>query len=49
MNEPIKLPPFKHLCMTIGNLPSSYVDSMSYYECLLWLINYLQKTRSIRW
>ena len=44
MNEPIKLPPFKHLCMTIGNLPSSYVDSMSYYECLLWLINYLQKT-----
>lgn len=44
MKEPIKLSPFKHLCMTIGNLPSSYVDSMSYYECLLWLINYLQKT-----
>lgn len=38
------LKPFKHLCMTIGNLPSSYVDSMSYYECLLWLCKYLQET-----
>ena len=44
MNEPIKLPPFKHLCMTIGNLPSSYVDSMSYYECLMWLCKYLKDT-----
>ena len=37
-----KLRPFKHICMTIGNLPSSYIDSMSYYECLLWLIKFLQ-------
>ena len=34
---------FKKFCMTIGNLPASYVDSMSYYECLLWLIKYLQE------
>lgn len=32
----------KHICMTIGNLPSSYIESLSYYECLLWLIKYLQ-------
>ena len=38
------LPPFKRLCVTIGNLPSSYVDSMSYYECLMWLCKYLQET-----
>lgn len=35
---------FKKFCMTIGNLPASYVDSMSYYECLLWLCNYLENT-----
>lgn len=34
----------KKVCMTIGNLPSSYVDSMSYYECLMWLCNYIEKT-----
>ena len=38
------LPPFKRLCVTIGNLPSSYVDSMSYYECLMWLCKYLKET-----
>lgn len=42
-NTPI-LPPFKRFCVTIGNLPSSYVDSMSYYECIMWLCNYLQNT-----
>ena len=35
---------FKHLIMTIGNLPSSYVESLSYYECLLWLCNYIENT-----
>ena len=35
---------FNMLPMTIGVLPSSYVDSMSYYETLLWLINYLENT-----
>ena len=36
--------PFKHLVMTIGNLPSSFTDSMSYYECLAWLVKYLENT-----
>ena len=44
MNNIQGLPPFKRFCVTIGNLPSSYVDSMSYYECLMWLCNYLQNT-----
>lgn len=44
MNNINSLPPFKRLCVTIGNLPSSYVDSMSYYECLMWLCNYLKET-----
>ena len=44
MNKINELPPFKRLCVTIGNLPSSYVDSMSYYECLMWLCKYLKDT-----
>ena len=44
MINPIKLPPFKHFCVTIGNLPTSYVDSLSYYEMLEWLCHYLQDT-----
>ena len=39
-----KVEGLKKLCVTIGNLPSSYVDSMSYYECLMWLCNYIEKT-----
>lgn len=42
--EVISLPPFKRLCMTIGELPSSYVESMTYYEMLLWFTKYLQDT-----
>lgn len=42
--EVITLPPFKRLCMTIGQLPSSYLASMSYYEAVTWLVNYLEKT-----
>ena len=38
----IKLPPLKRMCMTIGQLPSSYVETMSYYEMLVWFINYLR-------
>ena len=38
------LPPFKKMCVTIGNLPSSFVESMSYYEALCWMYNYLDKT-----
>ena len=36
--------PFKHLCVTIGELPSSFIESMSYYECLAWLVSYLENT-----
>ena len=36
--------PFKKLIMTIGELPTSFVDSMTYYECLAWLVDYIQNT-----
>ena len=38
------LKPFKYFCMTIGALPTSYIDSMSYYETLCWLCKYLENT-----
>ena len=38
------LPPFKKMCVTIGNLPTSFMESMSYYEALCWMYNYLDKT-----
>ena len=44
MIEPNKLSPFKHFCMTIGAIPSSYKESLTYYEMLEWLCNYLQNT-----
>lgn len=34
----------KKMCMTIGNLPSSYVDSLSYYEQLTYLCHYIENT-----
>lgn len=34
--------PFKKLVMTIGELPTSFVESMTYYECLAWLVNFLE-------
>lgn len=33
--------PFKNLITTIGALPTSFIDSMSYYEMLAWLCDYL--------
>lgn len=36
------LRPFTKFCMTIGNLPSSYLVSLTYEEQLLWLCNYLK-------
>lgn len=39
-----KLSPFAHFCCTIGNLPTSYMISLTYEEQLLWLCNYLEKT-----
>ena len=42
--KPVILPPFKHMIMTIGELPSSYVETMTYYEMLVWFTNYLGTT-----
>ena len=39
-----KLPPFKQMCCTIGNLPTSFMESMTYYEALEWLYKYLSDT-----
>lgn len=47
MNDKIKpktLTPFRRFCMTIGELPSSYLETMSYYEMLLWFTKYLGET-----
>lgn len=44
MINTINLPPFKRMCVTIGNLPSSFMESMSYYEALCWLYDYFEKT-----
>lgn len=30
------------LLITIGNLPTAYLESMSYYEALTYLVNYIQ-------
>lgn len=42
--EVITLPPFKRFCMSIGELPTSYLESMTYYESLLWFTKYLKDT-----
>lgn len=34
--------PFKRLVMTIGELPTSFIESMTYYELLAWFTNYLE-------
>ena len=42
MNNEIKfISPFKRLCVTIGNLPTAYMESMSYYECITYLVKLL--------
>lgn len=43
MINTINLPPFKRMCVTIGNLPSSFMESLSYYEALCWMYNFLDK------
>jgi hypothetical protein len=43
MNNIQDLKPFKRLCVTIGNLPTAYIESMSYYECITYLVNYLTR------
>ena len=47
MNDEIKIPtmkitPLKKICMTIGELPTSYLETMTYYEMLIWFTNYLR-------
>ena len=32
----------KKLNVTIGNLPTAYLESMSYYECITFLVNYIE-------
>ena len=45
MNNEIKtVSPFRNFCITIGALPTSYLESMSYYEMLCWLCKYLENT-----
>ena len=48
MNEKIdenveKLQPFTKILMTIGELPTSYLMSMTYYEQIIWFTKYLQE------
>ena len=33
---------FRHLIMSVGELPTSFIDSMSYYEMIAWLVNYIK-------
>lgn len=42
--KPKDLTPFRNFCMTIGEIPSSYLESMSYAEMLLWFCDYLKNT-----
>ena len=34
--------PLKKICMTIGELPSSYLETMTYYEMLVWFTEFLR-------
>ena len=43
-NEINYVSPFKRFCISIGNLPTAYLESMSYYETLCWLCKYLENT-----
>ena len=36
--------PFSKFCMTIGMIPTSYKQSLSYEEQLLWFCNFLENT-----
>ena len=41
MNKINLVSPFKKLTVTLGQLPTAYIESMSYYECLTYLVNYI--------
>lgn len=34
--------PLKKICMTIGQLPTAYLETMSYYEMLIWFVEFLK-------
>lgn len=38
------LNPFGRMCVSLGMIPSSYKESMTYEEQLIWLFNYLENT-----
>lgn len=42
--KPRGIGPLKHICMTIGELPSSYLETMTYYEMLVWFTKFLKDT-----
>ena len=33
---------FRHLIVSVGELPTTFVDSMSYYEMIAWLVQYIR-------
>lgn len=41
--ETLDTSPFKRLVLSFGAVPSDFKDSMTYYELLSWLCNYLEK------
>lgn len=42
--KPQVISPLKKICMSIGELPTSYLETMTYYEMLIWFTNYLRDT-----
>ena len=42
--KPQVISPLKKICMTIGELPTSYLETMTYYEMIVWFTNYLRDT-----
>ena len=42
--KPQVISPLKKMCMTIGEIPASYLETMTYYEMLVWFTNYLKNT-----
>lgn len=44
LNKIETLRPFRRFCMTIGALPTTYLQSLSYLEMLTWFCEYLEKT-----
>lgn len=39
----IELLPFQKFCVSIGAIPSTYIESLSYYEQILWLCKFLEE------